>query len=353
MIAAPSLSYYIAGVAVAGCSSAFVWSTSLALVLESTDEHRVASSMSYVGVSISSAALFGPMLGGILYHAKGHVAVWSMCFAWIALDLTLRLMMIEPRAVARTVGPADSESMQLSVLESQYPIKDALATGEVVAPPDRAQNREKRSKWRPNIFELFMSPRFCFAVVATIFLGTIITSFDGALPLYVEDLFGFSALETGLLFLALAGPAFLQPLIGRLVDRHGGRVIGTTAFMIGCPAFVCLRFVDTNSTNAKILLVFLLAIIGASISATIPVYMAEVSCVVLDKRSAQDSLSNFAQAFSLWSAAYNIGCTLGPLLGGWVQQRAGWKTETWVVGLMSGVSGILAVLFTGPDKHRQ
>lgn len=84
-----------------------------------------------------------------------------------------------------------------------------------------------------------------------------------------------------------------------------------------------MRFVDKSSTEANILLVLMLVTIGASMSATIPVYIAEVNCVLfkLKKSGAQGSnVSNFAQTYSLWSAAYDIRCTLGPLSGGWIQQ---------------------------------
>lgn len=357
LIAAPSLGYYIAGIVVAGCSSGFVWTSSLALVLESATERHLASAMGYVGLSISCGVLIGPILGGIVYREKGHFAVWATCFGLIGIDLILRLMMIEPRASALPEDRGDMRSQDMAAIETQTSVSNASLASEIGTPlSSGSSRRDDPLNWRPSIFELLMSRRFSFAVVATIFLATITTSFDGCLPVYTDELFGFTSIDTGLLYIALAVPAFLQPAIGHLVDRYGGRFIGAGGFLISVPAFVCLRFVDANSTKSLVILIVLLAIIGTFMSATIPVYMAEVSCVVLDKRAndsnAPDDVSNFAQAYSLWSGAYTIGCTIGPLFGGWVQERAGWKTETWAIGLVCAVSGAFALLLTGPSRSR-
>lgn len=352
LIAAPSLAYYIAGVAIAGCSSAFVWASSLALVLESTPEHHIASSMSYVGLSISCAAFIGPVLGGVIYQEGGHFAVWAMCFGLVGVDLVLRLIMIEPKALPPATDSENGRSCPSEVIGLQHPINDVSAASEFPA----SFHRESSSDWRPGIFKLLKSPRFSFAVVATICLATAVTSFDGVLPIYVNSLFAFTSTETGLLYLAVAVPAFIQPLVGRWIDKHGGRFIGPASFLLSCPAFVCLRFVDQDSTNHKVLLVFILVIIGALMTAGIPVYMAEVSYVVLDTEKPGSSMRSskcaFAQAHSLWSAGYSIGCTLGPLWGGWIQHKAGWRTETWTVALLCGIAGVLAVVLTGPERPK-
>jgi MFS family permease len=236
-------------------------------------------------------------------------------------------MIIEPRALPPATDPEHGRSRVSEAIDLEHPSNYQSVSSELSVPISRVSHSGKPSDRRPRIFELWKSSRFSFAVVATICLATAVTSFDGALPIYVNGLFAFISTQTGLLYLAVAVATFIQPLVGHWIDKHGGRLIGATRFLLSCPAFVCLRFVDHDFTGHKVLLVLPLVIIGALMSASIPVYMAEVSCVVLDIGKSDSSTPNsrcaFAQAHSLWSAGYNIGCTLGPSWGGWIQQRAG------------------------------
>ncbi|KAJ9658107.1 hypothetical protein H2198_003945 [Neophaeococcomyces mojaviensis] len=351
-----SLAFWIAGVAVAGCSSGFVWASSLAIVLDSTSEKRIAQSMSYVGLSISCGIMLGPFLGGIVYHVGGHYAVWGMCFGLITADVTLRIVMIEPKG-SRILSVTDRNYCEgeRSCEEGHHNEGEiACRTSTLNLTPTlrtSSLQHDDCSKRYPALLTLWKSPRFSFAIFATICLAVAATSFDGTLPIYVEGLFGFSSISTGLLYLALTVPAFSQPLIGYLVDRHGGRIIGTLGFALSVPAFVCLRFVDHNSLSQKVLLVALLVIIGTCLAATLSVYMAEVSRVVFEHKKADSGLcgekGSFAQAHCLWSAAYSIGCTLGPIWGGEIQKVAGWRTETWTVALFCGGVAVLAPVFTG------
>lgn len=287
---------------------------------ESAPEDCVASSMGYVGLSISCAAFIGPVLGGIIYQHGGHSAVWAMFFGVIGVDLVLRLLIIEPRALSSPTTNAENEMCEASeVTDLQHTTNELPATSNI---PTTA-HRQSPSDERLGIFELLKSPRLGFSMVATLCLSTAMTSFDGSLPIHVKTLFGFSSTETGLLYLAVAVPAFIQPFVGHWVDKHGGGFIGPAVFLLSCPAFVCLRFVDNDSTSRKVLLIFLLAIIGLLLAAGIPVYMAQVSHVVLNMEKSDSSMSNnkskSAQAHALWSAIFTTGCTLGPLWGGWVQ----------------------------------
>lgn len=55
----------------------------------------------------------------------------------------------------------------------------------------------------------------------------------------------------------------------------------------------------------------------------------------------------YAQAYAIFNSAWAAGSIIGPLWAGFIQQKAGWETMTWTLGLLSVVSAVPIAVFTG------
>ena len=53
--------------------------------------------MGYIGIANSMGILLAPLLGGVVYSHAGYYAVFAMAFGLIAVDILLRLAIIEKR----------------------------------------------------------------------------------------------------------------------------------------------------------------------------------------------------------------------------------------------------------------
>lgn len=119
--------------------------------------------------------------------------------------------------------------------------------------------------------------------------------------------------NSGLIFLALLLPTFIQPLVGRLSDNYGSRWLATIGFLLSTPLFVCLRFVVVGTMEHKVLLSTLLALIGFLLSFVLSPLMAEISRVVNEKeacRTRPDSdgtiRKSYAQAYALCTWHWDV-----------------------------------------------
>lgn len=322
-----SLGFWIGGLVVGGLSSGIVWTCSLALVIDSVDSENLSQHMGYIGISISCGLFLGTVLSGVVYHAAGYYAVWAMCYGLVGLDAVLRLTMIEPR----TDSTKTPSTVEHSIDESQE-----LEPGSAL------------SSLPPAIL-LWRSPRFVAMLLATVLDATLLTTFDGALAIHLQDTFNYTSLGVGLTYMSLVIPTFLAPYIGHIADRYGARVVLTTALLLGAIPLACLRFVDHDSLKQKVLVCALLALAGVFSAGRLGIYSAQTDHGVVEYAKQNPSLFShdraIAQSQGLWSASYSAGCALGPLWGGLIQGAAGWKTETWTVALLSVVAGFVAMSF--------
>lgn len=78
--------------ALQGASQAFVWVSGLALLASRVDEaHRLGLFVGYLFMAGTIGELVGPVIGGPLYEAFGHWAVFAFVEALLAVDVALRL----------------------------------------------------------------------------------------------------------------------------------------------------------------------------------------------------------------------------------------------------------------------
>lgn len=362
-IAGSSLALWIAGAILVGISSAIVWASCLSLIVSRTEKSQLAQVLSYTSISLSCGDFLGPVTGGAIYGAGGSEAVWGLVFGLIGIDAVLRLLMIEtPVDRAESDAAVDSGTKPTTHRTEINPAVDSdeestTSRAEDDASVDSHAKSSTTSSWS-GVLQLLKSPRLLDALFVTVTQATILTSFDASLTIHLRNTFHWKSTQAGLVFISLIFPAFLSPLVGMLADRHGGRYITATGFCLSTAVLTCLRFVDHNSIEQKVLLCALLFLVGLLLGTTLSVFSAEVSHVVFEfeeKHPGQlGDRGAVAQAESLWWAAYSIGAAFGPLLGGLVQDAAGWKTMTWTLALICATAVVPIMLFTdGPLFSRR
>lgn len=162
-----------------------------------------------------------------------------------------------------------------------------------------------------------------------------------------------------MIFLAMSIPSFSAALVGKVVDKYGGRIISTIAFVFATTALILLRLVQHPIPSENALLVILLVVLDLAFTAASLACMAEVFEVVNSPDATQADTARgrtnpVAQGYALLNMAFAGGQLLGPILGGFVKAHAGWKVMTLVLGLVSAVTAIVVAFFMGerPSKGK-
>ncbi|THC94886.1 hypothetical protein EYZ11_005648 [Aspergillus tanneri] len=230
-----SLSVYIVGRILLGISGAVLWTVGLALVVGTVSKDEIGKCLGYVFMIINMAVLVAPLLGGVVYAAAGFYAVYSMSFGLVAVDVVLRLALIDKKKKTRKWlsegqgSPEEGQSKEgetsgtenRTIIDNVY----AAAIGPSSAYPSEIEDTtssnipqlslqspvHRRSTVRFRLPGLLPSPRVLTALLGCLVQSTLFSTFDAVLPLHVHDHFGWTSLEAGLIFLALLIPSFASP----------------------------------------------------------------------------------------------------------------------------------------------
>ncbi|KAI9722180.1 MAG: hypothetical protein M1828_004863 [Chrysothrix sp. TS-e1954] len=404
-----SVPLLVVGRLLQGLSGAIVWTTGLALLVDTVGPKHVGQYMGYLSLSLSLAILLGPLLGGVVFAtagASGYESVFAMCWALIGADIVLRVLMIEKKVAKKwlpdedtlpstsrseaNTAEVDKETTQevpdddaASVKEDNCPeqassgirgddIRIDAAEDQIHSmtpahqhnpaaplPPDRVALQRTHTRAStvlskvplPAVLTLLASRRLLVALYGTLVQASLLTAFDSTLPLYVRQIFHFNSLGAGLLFLPIVIPNGLAPLVGHFADRYGPRWLAAVGFLLAVPFLVLLRFVDHDSLKQKVLLCALLALFGASVVMGFAPLMAEISYVVEAKEKNHPGkygrMGAYAQAYALWNMAFAAGCLVGPIWGGMVNESFGWGTMGWTLAIWAGTTAVPIFLWTG------
>ena len=93
-----------------GASSGFVHSIGVSILADTVGDSAIGQAMGFVSLSIAAGMVSGPICGGALYHRFGYQAVFFSAYGVIALDLLLRVLMVE-RPVSTKTSSDVSEAM--------------------------------------------------------------------------------------------------------------------------------------------------------------------------------------------------------------------------------------------------
>ena len=181
-----SVRTFLIGRTLQGMSAAMVWTAGLALLADNIDKGELGLCLGYVTMAINAGTLLGPLSGGIVYDMAGYFAVYEMAFALIGLDIVLRLVLIEKRT-AREYTKSIEEPIYDPLLpkaasnvdverRNSYRTNNAITAGsESLTSPDQTSIWQRRL---PPFLWLLSSRRLLVALLASMVMGVLLTSFD-------------------------------------------------------------------------------------------------------------------------------------------------------------------------------
>ncbi|WP_102336116.1 MDR family MFS transporter [Salimicrobium jeotgali] len=236
------------------------------------------TAMGYIGLVISFAPAIGPTLSGWVTEEF----TWRYLF-WFIFPLVI-IMISVAFFVLRNVTELKNPKLDIpSVLLSTFgfggllygftsagnngwgsPITlFGLAAGSVIL---FAFIRRQLSMTHPMLeFRVFKLKTFRLTtIIAGItFMGLI--GSETLIPLFMQNMRGFTALESGLVLLpgALIS-GLMSPITGRIFDRIGGRVLGVIGLSIMTTGTVLLGVLDTETTLTYLMVVYAIRMFGFS-----------------------------------------------------------------------------------------
>jgi MFS family permease len=239
--------------------------------------------------------------------------------------------------INRTISNSDSDSNDASTINH----RDARG-------PRNTRFCSIRSL--PPVITLLRSLRLLAALWANLVQAIILCAFDAVLPIFVYRTFGWTSVGAGLIFLPLVIPSFAAPLVGHMTDKYGPRWLLATGFVTAVPFLVLLRLVTHDSLQQVVLLCTLVTLLGGSMTLVMAPLIAEITYVVEaeeEKRGLFAKGGASAQAYGLFTFSFAGGMVIGPIWAGFMEQRVGWGTTTWSLGLLSGLTAIPVLIQTG------
>jgi MFS family permease len=184
----------------------------------------------------------------------------------------------------------------------------------------------------------------------------LLAAFDATIPTEAENLFNFSSLHTGLLFIALDVPYLvLAPIAGWAVDRFGTKLAAVVGFAYLVPTLILLRLPSEHIVKDRkqniILYCALLALNGVGMAIIGPPSVVEASEVVQKYDKANPGFFGkngpYAQLYGFNSLVFSAGMTVGPLLSGGLRNAIGYGKMNAVIAAMSGITAVLSFVFIG------
>ncbi|KAI1204962.1 MFS general substrate transporter [Annulohypoxylon truncatum] len=369
-----SIGLLVVGRLLQGFSAAIVWSVGCALVVD-TMESAVGVAVGYFGVAVSVGTLIGPVIGGAVYSAAGYYAVYYVAFGVVALDILLRLVMIEKKVAKQWIdedeytsppgigtGQSDIEATSLPNgakeirVAAQEKGDDKMRT-EGVNNTDQDPITPTTKTGIGSSFKILLkSPRLLATLYGLCTQSGTMMAFDATLALFVQSTFEWSSTAAGIMFLAIFIPTFISPVVGWLSDKYGAKWPSFFGFCLTVPLLVCLRFVTQNTIQHKVLLGFLLALLGISLSFVNVPLMAEITYAIEDKAAEEPGIFGekgvYGLGYGLFTMSFALGGTIGPLWAGYVFKSAGWGTMTWSFAVWAATGAIVVFIWVGAKVDR-
>lgn len=263
---APTFAWLIVFRLIQAIGSGSIYPAGMAIVRKYFDEGR-ARALAVVAVFASTAAAFGPSIGGFLLDWGDWPAIFLINFPIIVIGFLLALWVLpKDRKAGESKNPERFAWVKMLDVPGILAFAALIVCGLLFLLSLKQEaiwwagvvgiiaavlfiRREFRAKTPFIDLRLFGENHTLtwvhiqFIVVNIIFYST----FFG-IPIYLQNLRGFSARTTGLLMLFIAGWSIVvSPLAGRWIERSGSRpaLVLSSLFLTGGSVFLVTWHMDT------------------------------------------------------------------------------------------------------------
>ena len=208
VVSAVSPAVLFIGRFVQALASTVAWVVGYATIADNVKLEHLGKTYGLISTVVAVGTSMGPMISGVLFDLGGYWLAWSSAFVVIGLNIVMWLLMLErPKSQGKELSTANG-------------------SGDIETTPF-LEDESSKTKERGGLHfysTLFRHRRFVCGVCAYLVLAILLSSFDTTLPLHVRHVFGWGSMQSGLLFVALQGPAIpLSVPVGWLKDRFGTR----------------------------------------------------------------------------------------------------------------------------------
>ena len=281
-----SLPWLFAARMVQGAADGVTWVVGLALIADlygPADRGRV---MGYAMSGTNVALVVGPSIGGWLYGIGG-VALPFVFVAAVSLLCALGFALI--RLAPATTKPA-----------------------------------------APSAWSVMQSPPVAVCAGYVVIIGGTLAMLEPVLPLFLSRRLGLTPPQIGLLFGASAAVLIFMPIVyGHLVGRWGSRRLVQLGLILMAAWLPMLALaVGVKSAMALMVVEWMIAPLALTPSLA---YMAEVTTI--------DGVDAYGVGYGVYNTAWAVGLLVGPAVGGFVFERAGF-------GALLGAWAAAAILLT-------
>lgn len=382
-----------------GVSSSVIWVVGLALLVDTTPEHKVGKQLGIAMTGLSFGLLVGSPVGGALYSKWGYHAPFIFGILCAVLDLVARLFIIERHDAIKwgvdpwgstPPPPKNASAVTLDVtLKSPPPIFDSASVLTITESRLESQTRplshirplshmrplsymppfqftplavaEAPRRWslagRAHASEvtlvrkpaslvfvlrsLMRSHRAIAALTMSLVYGIVNSMQEPTLPLRLEAVWNYKSAQVGLVYLASFIPALISsPLAGWLSDRRGNDYIVFICLVLTIPWWILLVI-----RSSVVLFIMSFALQSFFVGGVVPPVTSELAAV-------SRNLPNvgYSHVYGAFNLAFGIGTAVGPVIGGQIysQIKNGWTILCFIAVALVAMCAVVAFCYTGP-----
>lgn len=333
-----------------GISASVVWTVGLALVMDTVGSKKLGVTIGSIFSIISVGEIAAPVFGGVVYNKAGSGAVFGTAFGIMAIDVIMRLAIIEKKVAAR-YDVKDSEGEDEEASETSPLLNNGNTEEEELQQWKIPKDQPSFIRKLPILYCLG-NKRLLVSQLVAFTQATLLAVFDSTIVLEAQDLFDFDSLKAGLIFIPLVLPNLVVgPLAGRGVDKYGGRIIATIGLAFSVLPLVLLRIPHEGGAAEIAKLCVFLGLVSIGLAMISAPSIVEASYVVEQYHAANPEFFGeqgpYAQLYAVSSMVFSAGLTCGPLVAGELRERIGFGNMCAVIAGWCALMSVFSFFYLG------
>ncbi|KAG6029812.1 hypothetical protein E4U41_000262 [Claviceps citrina] len=373
----PSVPVLLVGRGIQAIGGNAAWIVGLATLADTVGPDKTGRTLGAISSFFASGLLFGPMTSGMLLPLVGYWMTWCVAIAMLAVDLMMRLVLIESKhgqlevkkdtshdveatqttidgteATERTALLGDATCGRRAEARFETPQADDVSCG--AKPKSSAETVSTPENFYGFIFT---NCRALTAVACHVTMAIVLLSLDTTLPLHAFRTFGWNTAQVSLMFLFLQLPSLLlATLMGVIKDKVGTRLptgvgllaMGFFLWLLGAAASDGLQLLSASGRSQTVTMMSLVGI-GSARTLLCGSAILEITNVVKDAQSEKHNRfgphGRLSSAYSITNFFWNTGMLIGPIISGGLTRMVGYYYMNMCIATICCIVGVLSLRF--------